>query len=89
MFCFQTTSAAANHLLQSTASKLVEHPAMLDPELGFHYELPITGVSVPKGWPKPKTWDGLQVYQSGQIKDYCYILKDASKTQVFVMVGDT
>lgn len=89
MFSFQTTPAATDDLLESAACEVVEHHPMLDPELGVHFELPINDVSVPKGWPKPKTWDGLKVYRSGQIKDYCYIMTDASKTRVFVMVGDT
>jgi hypothetical protein len=89
MFSFLTTPAATDELLQSAACEVVENPAMLDPELGVHFELPIGGYSVPNGWPKPKTWDGLKMYQSDQIKDYCFILTDASKTRVFVMVGDT
>jgi hypothetical protein len=89
MFSFQTTPDATDDLVKFTACDIIEHPAMLDAELGVHYELPINGVAVPKGWPRPKTWEGLQVYRSDQIKDYCYILTDASKTKVFVMVGDT
>jgi hypothetical protein len=89
MFSIQATPDATDDLLQSAASEVVEHHPMLDPELGVHFELPINDVSVPKGWPKPKTWDGLKLYRSGQIKDYCYIITDASKTRVFVMVGDT
>lgn len=89
MFSFRTTRAATDDLLQTAACQAEEYSAMMDPELGVHFELPINDVSVPKGWPKPKSWDDLKVYRSDRIKDYCYILTDASKTQVFVMVGDT
>lgn len=89
MFSFQTTPAATDDLLESAASKLVEHPAMLDPGHGVHFELPINGFSVPKGWPNPNAWHGMKAYRSGRIKDYCHILTDASKTRVFVVVGDT
>jgi hypothetical protein len=89
LFSFRTSPAATDELLKSTACEVVESPAMLDPELGSHFELPISGHSVPRGWPAPKAWDGLKVYRSNRISDYCYIMTDASKTMVFVMVGDT
>ncbi|MES2658070.1 MAG: hypothetical protein V4689_05600 [Verrucomicrobiota bacterium] len=89
MFCFSTTPASTRALLASGSYTFVEAPMMLEPANGEPMPLPIGGYSVPRGWPKPKSWDGLKVYFSRKNNGYCYILTDGTKSRVFIMVGDT
>lgn len=89
MFSFNTTPASTETLLGSSIYTLVENPPMLDPEIGDYSQLPIGGNAPPKGWPIPKTWEGLKVFSSRENNDYCYILTDGSKSRIFIMVGDT
>lgn len=89
MFSFSTIPEFTEALLASGHFTLIEEPSMSDPELGAYYELPIGGLSIPKGWPKPKTWENLKVFTSNETNDFCYILTDSSKCRVFILVGDT
>jgi hypothetical protein len=88
-FCFNTMPVDTETLLESGGFKRLENHEMNELETGIYFDLPISGARIPKGWPHPKSWEGLEVYSSETIKDYSYILTDKSKTKVFVLVGDT
>ncbi len=89
MFSFRCSPESTDTLLASAPYKAVENPTMLDPDFSRFYQLPIGGLTVPRGWPEPKTWSGLKVHQSEVSGGYRYLMTDESRTQVFILVGDT
>lgn len=89
MFTFRCSAESTESLLAANTYKLVENPAMLDPEMGQYFQLPIGGVVPPKGWPQPKTWAGIKIYSSDVPGGYRYLLTDADKSRVFILVGNT
>lgn len=89
MFSFRCSAEATESMLAANAYEVIENPSMLDPEIGQYYELPMGGMVVPKGWPQPKTWDGIKIYSSDVAGGYLYLLTDESKSRVFILVGST
>lgn len=89
MFTFRCSAESTESLLAAKTYKLIENPSMLDPETGQYFQLPIGGMAPPKGWPQPKTWDGLKLYKSDVSGGYRYILTNADKSNIFILVGDT
>ena len=89
MFAFQCSARSTESILAANTYEIVENPSMLDPELGQFYQLPIGGMSPPKGWPQPKSWKGIKTYSSEVPGGYRYLLTDADKSRVFILVGDT
>ncbi len=39
--------------------------------------------------PSPNSWDGLKLYSSELPGGYRYLLTNAEKTKIFILVGDT
>ena len=89
MFTFSCSAKSTDSLLAANSYKLIENPSMLDPEMGRYYQLPIGGMLPPKGWPQPKTWNGLRLYKSDVSGGYRYILTNADRSKIFILVGDT
>ncbi len=89
MFTFGCSAESTESLLAAKPYKLTDSPSMLDPETGHLYPLPIGGMRPPKGWPLPRSWNGLKLYSSGVPGGYCYLLCNADNTRVFILVGDT
>lgn len=89
MFAFRCSAASMDALVRAHPYQLHENPIMLDPDMGSHFQLPIGGAAVPKGWPKPKEWSDLQVYQSDVDGGYRYLLISRNASRVFILVGDT
>jgi hypothetical protein len=76
-------------MLAANTYRPIENPSMLDPEMGQYYQLPIGGLSLPNGWPNPKTWQGLRLYASDVPGGYRYFLTDEAGSRVFILTGDT
>ncbi len=89
MFTFHCSTESTELLLAAKAYKLDENPSMLDPEIGQYFQLPIGGLPLPKGWPNPKTWQGLRFYASDVPGGYRYLLTDGAGSRVFILAGDT
>ena len=80
MYYFRANAESIRALLESRAYK--RH------EFGMAGPLPVGGLTVPRGWPEPRDWDGLEVYRF-RTEDgwFYYILTDGAKTQAFVVAG--
>lgn len=89
MFTFRCSAKSTESLLAANTYTVVENPSMLDPEMGHHHQLPIGGTAPPNGWPQPKSWNGITIYKSMVPGGYRYLLTDADKSRVFILVGDT
>lgn len=89
MFTFRCSAASTETLLAANSYKLIENPAMLDPDIGEYFQVPIGGMTLPKGWPKPKSWNGLKVFSSEVPGGYRYLLTNADQSRVFILAGDT
>lgn len=87
MFTFRCSAGSTESLLAANVYELIENPSMLDPEMGQHYELPIGGRALPKGWPQPKTWEGIKIYSSDVPGGHRYLMTDGSKSRVFILFG--
>jgi len=76
MYYFRANAESIRALLESRAYK--RH------EFGMAGPLPVGGLTVPRGWPEPRDWDGLEVYRF-RTEDgwFYYILTDGAKTQAF------
>lgn len=89
MFSFQCSTDSIEALIKAHPYQLLEKPNMVDPELDRFFELPIAGLALPKGWPRPKDWSDLQIYSSEVTGGYLLLLISRSAKQVFILVGDT
>lgn len=89
MFTFACSAQSTESLLAAQNYKLIEDSRMFDPEFADLHPLPVGGRKVPRGWPRPRSWDGLRLYKS-EVSGGCrYLLADAGKNRVFILVGDT
>lgn len=89
MFSFSTTSEATKALLSSGNFKLLEYDLSDDHDVGSEFRLPVGGGHLPKSWPDPRSWEGLELYGSETIEDYGFIFTDKWHSKVLVLVGDT
>jgi hypothetical protein len=89
MFSFRCSIESIEALIKVHPYQLLEKPNMVDSELDRFFELPIAGMAVPEGWPRPRDWTDLQVYRSEVTGGYLYLLISRNGRQVFILVGDT